>query len=187
VAGGEAARAQERLGLGPAQADLQRGDPRHLVEPEQAVEPSRIERDDAGKRLRPRLQAAHDRRPAPERHHCDSVLAADPERLEHLLVGSGQHDQVGRGTEVARAHAQQVGRRLAAGVTHPGLVAVDDIGDADRGLEHRPDGGRQAAGRQRDRRDRPRAAAGPANAEGVTEQAQDFLGQLGHVRRIAPA
>jgi hypothetical protein len=91
-----AALAEQRLGLGAAQACLERRHSRDLVELEQPIQSPDIQGDRGGEALAARRQAADDRRAAAERDDRDSLLRAHPQHGQNLVVGARKHDRIGR-------------------------------------------------------------------------------------------
>ena len=86
---------QQRLGLRPAEARLERGGHRVGVDREQLVEADQVEGDDTGEALAPGDQAADDGGAATERDQRDVVPDAPLDDLGHLLVGARPDDGVG--------------------------------------------------------------------------------------------
>lgn len=174
---------QQRLGLGAAQAGLEHGGHRLVVDRDQPLHADEVERDQPGVALAPRDQAAGDRRTATERHHGDVVLDGPRQHRGHVVVGARAHDDVRRVGQVAGARTQQVGRRLAAGAQPARGVVGQHVLGADDGAERCDEVGRQAGVRQPRILDRGPLGQGP---EGQLDEAAGGLRQVAGTGRVAP-
>ena len=175
---------EQRLGLGPAEARLERRGHRVRVDGEQLVEPDQVERDDACEAVTPRDQATDDRRAATEGHERDVPLLAPGDQGGDLLVRGGAHDDIGRVGAVTGAEPEQVGRGLSPGAVQPDLVVGVHVLVADDAAQLDEQALVQRLGE---------AHVGRVDGRGVrrTDEGVDEVerarGQRGGLGRVAPA
>ena len=141
---------EQRLGLGAAQAGLEGGGHRLLVDRQQPLHPDQVETHHAGVRRTRRDETTGDRRPATEGHDREPVGVGDGEERLDLGPVDRAHDHVGGIGQVAGARLQQVGGRLASRAQRAGRVVDQDVRGTDDGLE-RGERGRADDGSRRGR------------------------------------
>ncbi len=183
---GEAVPTEQLLGARTQHPGLQHRSAGHGVHRDQPVQAGQVESDHPGEAVPTSGQAAHDRRPTPERHQGDPLLAAPRQQRGDLGVVGRDDDGIRGVPGVAVAHLQQVGGRLAAGVPHAGLVVGVHVLGADGPDEPGDVLRRQARGRDADvaqRRDGPLGG----RAEGELDQVTGCVGEGVGQRRVAPA
>ncbi len=138
-----AASVEQRLGLRPTQAWLQRGGLRLLVQLEQLVQAGEVERDDGREAPAQRLDSPDDAGPAAERDDGHARLRAAGEHGGHACGVRRQHDGIGSQLGVTCPAADEVEIALAADMLDAGQGIVAHLGDGDEPLAQ--------AGRQRRR------------------------------------
>jgi hypothetical protein len=131
VAQREAFGRQQRFGLRAAQARLQHGGHRLVVDLDQLVEADQVQRDHAGEPFPARREAADDRGAATERDQGHVSAHAPGDHRGDLVVGAGPDDRVGGVEAVAVPQLEQVGGRLAAGAVQPRVVVGQHVLRAD--------------------------------------------------------
>ena len=118
VADRPAARAELLLQVRPEDARLHTGEPRCLVDVEDAVHPGQVHREHRAGLVRQRLEAAGDVRAAAEGdEHAVGLQDRGHDRLD-LGLGPGADDRVGNAADVAGPVADKVAQALAARVDH---------------------------------------------------------------------
>ncbi len=124
MAEGEAARAEQLLGLRTGGAGAEGREERDLVEREEGGGAGEVERDDGAVRPARGVDASDDGRAAAEGDDGDVALGAEAEHRSDFVVVGGRGDRVGRGLRVVQAAAQQVGGALASEMQQPHLVVA---------------------------------------------------------------
>ena len=167
-------RAQRRIGLGQADPRLEHRHQRPRIDRDHAIQPAQVQGHQ--RREPPALprEPADDARAAPERHHGDAVLAAQPQHLGHLRLRPRRDHRVRRRSELPRPRRQQVQVRLPPRPQHPRRHVVAHLRDR---LEPLPQPVRQHRGRQRHVLQRHR------RADHVARHAELALQQLPRVLR----
>ena len=106
----------------------------HLVEIQQLVEASQVQRHRCGEVAADRIESADHTGAAAERDDGDAVLRAIPQDLGHLVVGAGQQNRIGSILKAGVLAAQQVQRGLAAGAQQAiSVIDAEMIRAHDRG------------------------------------------------------
>ena len=156
---------EQRLGLGPAQARLEGGGHRDVVDGQQSLHPHQVETEHPREALASGDQAPGDRRTAPEGHDGQVVLHRDGEDRGHLVVAAGADDGVRCVLEIAGPGPEQVGGGLAAGAQPSGLVVgadligPDDVGEPAQHRVVQRVGRQHGAGASADRSSIPKTAS----------------------------
>jgi hypothetical protein len=116
--------AQQFLGLGPGDTRAELGLAGYLVEGQQLVEASQIQRHHRGEVAADRIEPADHTGATAERDDGDAVLRAIPQDLGDLVVGAGQQNRVGCILNAGVLAPQQVQRGLPAS-TQQAVPVVD--------------------------------------------------------------
>ena len=112
------------------------------------------------------------------------VLDCEGQHGGDVLVRAGPDDGVGCVGEVTGPHAEQVGRRLAAGAQPAGLVVDEHM----LGAQHLAQGGQQRRGQPGGRQRRGvEGRVRLEGAEGELDQSARAVGERRLEARIAPA
>ena len=179
----QAALAQQRLGLGAAQARLEGGGHRLLVDGQQLLHPHQVQGDEPGVAVATRGEPAGHAGATAEGDDREVVLDGDGQHRGHVVVAAGADDGVGGVGQVAAAGSQQVGRGLPTGAQPAYVVVEEDVLLAHHGTQGRQRRLPQGGGGHGGRRDGGRGV----QAEGHLDQAAGALGEVGRGARGAPA
>ena len=178
----QAALVQQRLGLRAAQAGLEGGGHRLLVDGQQLLHPHQVEGDQARVAVAACGEPAGHAGAAAEGDDREVVLDGHGQDRGDVVVAAGPDHRVGRVGQVARAGPQQVGRGLPTGAQPAYLVVEQDVLLADGGAQ-----GRERRLPQRGRGDRRGLRRrGGAQPEGHLDESAGALGEVGRSIRAAP-